>query len=157
MCWKCERPDATEADYDDFVRGVIDQYGWFIQAVYSDRLHPTLAYTVGLSRFGHAELVVSGLSQRRSADLLNSVATHMVHHDGGSLTHGEHVPWRGWPDIEVVELPEPSAHLFTAISIYGMSVRAQQLVYADDRGHWPWDVGFRGRQRVLGPRAPATV
>jgi hypothetical protein len=31
-----------------------------------------------------------------------------------------------------------------------------QLVYADDRGHWPWDTGFRGGrggQPVLGARA----
>jgi hypothetical protein len=46
-----------------------------------------------------------------------------------------------------------TARLVTAIDIYGSGIRALQLVHADDRGHWPWDVGYRGRQAVLGVRA----
>jgi Domain of unknown function (DUF4262) len=38
----------------------------------------------------------------------------------------------------------------------GPHFAALQLVYADDRGHWPWDAGFRGGrggQPVLGARS----
>lgn len=41
------------------------------------------------------------------------------------------------------------------VELCGLGIDAQQLVYADDRGRWPWEVGFRGTQPVLGPRAVA--
>jgi Domain of unknown function (DUF4262) len=42
-----------------------------------------------------------------------------------------------------------------AVAINEPGFAALQLVYADDRGHWPWDPGFRGGrggQPVLGVR-----
>jgi len=35
---------------------------------------------------------------------------------------------------------KPSAHLNMAVVLYGNDIRALQLVHADGRGHWPWDV-----------------
>jgi hypothetical protein len=70
---------------------------------------------------------------------------------------GERIPLRGGPVIEIVEVAEPAAHLVIAIEFYGPGIRALQLVHADDRGHWPWEVGYRGvrgGQPVLGVRAP---
>ncbi|MGH3919481.1 MAG: DUF4262 domain-containing protein, partial [Pseudonocardiaceae bacterium] len=58
--------------------------------------------------------------------------------------------------VEIVELPHPDAHLESAIALYGVEIRALQLVRADDRGRWPWERGYRGGrggQPVLGPRA----
>jgi hypothetical protein len=46
-------------------------------------------------------------------------------------------------------------HLLRGVDLYGPVVRGMQVVWADDRGRWPWDVGFRssrGGQPVLGPR-----
>jgi Domain of unknown function (DUF4262) len=66
------------------------------------------------------------------------------------------VSLRGGPVIGIVEVTEPTAHLGIALAIFGPEIRALQLVHADDRGHWPWEVGFRGRrggQPVLGIRA----
>ncbi|HVE95523.1 MAG TPA: hypothetical protein VNA67_00795 [Pseudonocardiaceae bacterium] len=45
-----------------------------------------------------------------------------------------------------------------AIQGVGSDIRALQVVWADDRGPWPWHGGFRGGrggQPVLGPRAPS--
>ena len=55
--------------------------------------------------------------------------------------------------IEIVEVAEPTAHLVTASEFYGPGIRALQLVHAADRGHWRWQVGYRGGQPVLGVRA----
>jgi hypothetical protein len=90
----------------------------------------------------------------RATDLLNDVAAHAVH--AAVPRPGEQIPLRGGPVIEIVKVAEPSAHLVMAVQIYGPVVRAVQLVHADDRGHWPWDVGYRGvrgGQPVLGLRA----
>jgi hypothetical protein len=152
MCWMCDHPRATRRDYLDHIRDLARQFGWAVQAISRDGLHPPWAYTVGLTDFGRPELVVTGMSPRRARELLNDVASYVVHADA-ALQPGEQIPLIGGPAIEVVELTETTARLVTAIDIYGPGIRALQLVYADDRGHWPWEVGHRGRQDVLGVRA----
>jgi hypothetical protein len=89
----------------------------------------------------------------------DDVASHVPH--AAAPRPGERIPLRGGPVIEIVEVAEPAAHLVIAIEFYGPGIRALQLVHADDRGHWPWEVGYRGvrgGQPVLGVRAsPASA
>jgi hypothetical protein len=62
---------------------------------------------------------------------------------------------RGGPLIEIVEVTEPTAHLLIAAELYGTGLQARRVVHADDRGHRPWEVsyrGVRGGQPVLGVR-----
>jgi hypothetical protein len=155
MCWACDNPGASRRDYLDHVEGVITEEGWAVQAVQADRLRPPMAYTVGLTAHGQPELLVTGMTVRPALDLLNSVACHVLHDTAPA--HGERIPLRGGPVIEIVELRQPAVHLCTAVELYGAGVRGIQLVHADDRGRWPWDRGYRGGrggQPVLGPRAP---
>lgn len=74
MCWRCDNPDEPEETYLRLVRAKIDEHGWFVQAVGADRYHPPFAYTVGLTDYGHAELLVNGLPRQRAHALLNNVA-----------------------------------------------------------------------------------
>jgi Domain of unknown function (DUF4262) len=158
MCWICDHPRATRSEYLNHMLDLVAQYGWAVQGVSRDGLHPPWAYTVGLTEAGLPELVVSGMPVRRAQDLLNEVASHVVHSDV-ALTPGQQIPLVGGPTIEIVELSETTARLGTAVDIYGPGIRALQLVHADDRGHWPWQVGYRGHQLVPGERAssPATA
>jgi hypothetical protein len=154
MCWQCDHPGATRDDYLDYVRGLIAENGWVVQGVERDRIHPPWAYTVGLSAHGEPELVVTGLPFRRAAALLDDVAEHVMH--AVAPRPGEQITLRDGPLIEVVKVAVPSAHLALAVEIYSPRLRALQVVHADDRGHWPWDVGYRGvrgGQPVLGARA----
>ena len=94
---------------------------------------------------------MTGLSDQRSAELLNSAAE--LHHEAPAEP-GQHVVVDG-RQVEVVLVPEPAAHLFVAAGLYGSALRALQLVYPDERGTWPWSRGFqggRGGQPVLGLR-----
>src|SRR5450631_2057030 len=87
-----------------------------------------------------------------------ALPAHAVH--ASPPTPGEQVPLVGGPLIEIVDVAEPTAHLLRAVDLYGPSVRALQVVHADDRGHWPWDRGYRGvrgGQPVLGIRAPHPI
>lgn len=152
MCWKCDHPDATEQDYFNLIQGVIETHGWFIQGVERDRWRPGFAYTVGLTPMGLPECLVTGLRHRAAVDFLNRVAHRLVCHDDPPLLAGDRPAWPG-PLVEVVDVAEPTVHLVMAHGMYGPAIRAVQLVYADDRGRWPWAVGFRGDQPVLGPRA----
>ena len=158
MCWVCDHPDATRADYLERARSLIAKYGWTVQGVERDRMHPPWAYTVGLTRYGEPELVGTGMPLRRAGELLHAVADHVLH--ASAPAPGEQVALIDGPLIEIVEVAEPTAHLNLAIDLYGPSVRALQVVHADGRRHWPWDRayrGVRGGQPVLGIRAPANV
>jgi hypothetical protein len=60
--------------------------------------------------------------------------------------------------LEVVNIDHPDAHLKFAVALGGPDVLAQQLVWAGNRGRWPWEAGWghgRRRQPVLGMRAAA--
>ncbi len=152
-CEVCRGRSRDDVDRDT-VRS-IERYGWAVQAVGGDRLHPPWAYTVGLHLYGQPELVVTGMTARRAHALLNERAEHHVRHTGEPPVPGTGMSLRDGPMIEFVELPHPDAHLFTAVRLLGPGVRAVQIVWADDRGRWPWERGFRGRrggQPVLGPR-----
>lgn len=155
MCWMCDHPDATFADYvDELLQPRIERYGWAVQAVGGSRIHAPFSYTVGLTAAGLPELVMTGRKPLPAAEALNDVAARLLHAEAPAP--GEHVLGdEEW--FEVVEVPHPEAHLFVATGLYGEHrVRALQLVWADERGRWPWDRGHRGGrggQPVLGPRA----
>ncbi len=153
MCWACDHPGSTYQDQIEHMRDLMIRHGWAVQGVEADRSRPPYAYTLGLTDCGLPELVVTGMSLNRAAELLNGVAEHAVH--TGPPVPGERIPLRRGPAIEVVELLNPDAHMPTAIALFGTEFRALQLVWADSRGCWPWSAGFRGRrggQPVLGPR-----
>jgi hypothetical protein len=158
VCWQCDHPGSTRLDYYAHLRDLIAWSGWAVQGVERDRIHPPWAYTVGLTPHGRPELVVTGLPLARATDLLNDLATHVLHAQAPGP--GEQIPLRGAPVIEVVRVAEPAAHLVVATDFYGPGIRALQLVHADDRGHWPWQTGYRGvrgGQPVLGARTSPPV
>ncbi len=153
MCWLCDHPGSTRLDYLTHVAELIACHGWAVQGVQRDRIHPPWAYTVGLTASGKPELLVTGMPLVRATQLLDDVAAHVLHAD--APRPGERIPLVGGPLIEIVTVAEPAAHLLTAVEFYGSEIQALQLVHADDRGHWPWEVGFRGvrgGQPVLGVR-----
>jgi hypothetical protein len=154
MCWQCDNPEATYGDYLDHLDGIIAKCGWAVQCIRRDKLYPPWAYTVGLSAQDEPELVVTGLHHKKAHRLLNSIA-HTVFETSFAPEPGQRITMHGGSVIEIVEVAEPTAHLHTAVNMYGPYIAAIQLVYTDDRGHWPWDVGYRGGkggQPVLGPR-----
>jgi Domain of unknown function (DUF4262) len=151
MCWQCDHPGSARADYLSHLTDVIARYGWAVQGVERDRLRPPWAYTVGLSEAGRPELVVTGIPFTRATKLLNGVAAHVMH--AAAPRPGEVVELVGGPVIQIVKVDHPSAHLETAIALYGPGISALQVVHADDRGRWPWETGYRGirgGQPVLG-------
>lgn len=152
MCWMCDHPEATAEEYLDEVYGIMLMHGWAVQHVECERR--PFAYTVGLTRRGLPELVVTGLSPRRGQRLLNIAARRAL--VGDLLTPGMQTTLPAGPLVETVQVTHPDAHLYCAIAIFGDKVTALQLVWADRRGRWPWAADFdegRGTQPVLGMRA----
>ena len=106
MCWQCDHPGATRFDYLDHLRDLIEWHGWAVQGVERDRLHPPWAYTVGLTLAGLPELVATGMSITRAAELLNDVAEHVLH--ATPPRPGEQIMLEGGPLIEIVAVSEPA-------------------------------------------------
>jgi hypothetical protein len=154
MCWQCENPEATQEDYFDELRRMIRAHGWAVQCVEEDRR--PFAYTIGLHAHAMPELLVTGLAPHDAGRLLNWAAAHSV--QGLGWTAGQQLADPGGTPIEVVDVEWPDAHLKFAVALGGRGVRAQQLVWADSRGRWPWQAGWghgRRRQPVLGVRSAA--
>jgi len=156
VCWTCDHPGSTRADYLDHMAGIVEDCGWAVQFVERDRDHPPFAYTLGLTLRGLPELVITGLPAQHAAHVLNGEADRVI--VDGVPQPGERLVLSDGRAAEVVALPHPEAHLFAAVDLYGGALRALQLARADDRGRFPWEVGHRagrGGQPVLGPRARA--
>ncbi len=152
MCWLCDHPEASPADYLRLLRKTITKHKWAVQYVEDERR--PFAYTIGLHKRGFAEYLVTGVSPERARQLLNSVADYTIREV--QPKPGDTMTIAGEVDLEFVEVAQPDAHLYHAVNIYGPSVRALQVVWCDEQGHNPWCPEFdggRGTQPVLGVRA----
>jgi hypothetical protein len=155
MCWRCDDPDGATEDNLAELREMLRHHdGWQVQFVEHDKR--PFAYTVGLHDRGLPELLITGLNAHVSNRVLKSIG-HMIVDDGTLLAPAMHIDYEDRFLIEVIEVEHPDVHLKFAAAIGGSNVRALQLVWADDRGRWPWDPGWghgRRRQPVLGVRPP---
>lgn len=152
MCWQCDNPDKTQADYLALLRDEIAARGWVVQYDECDRM--PYAYTIGMHHRGLPEFLVTGLDPKRAQWLLNTFAKRAL--AGRLPVPGNQVWLPTGTRVELVELARPDAHMDMAVGIEGPDVSAIQLVWADGRGRWPWGPGFndgRQPQAVLGERA----
>ncbi|WP_343710249.1 DUF4262 domain-containing protein [Mycobacterium sp.] len=152
MCWKCDHPDSTVEEWLEAIYALVVKNGWAVQFVESDTR--PYAYTIGLHQRGLPELLVTGVPPPQAVRLLNTIAEYLL--DGGRPTPGHRITIAdGDAELEVVQVEHPDAHMNVAVAFYGPELRALQLVWADDRGHWPWCPAFgdgKARQPVLGVR-----
>jgi hypothetical protein len=134
-------------------RAMVDQYGWSVIAVPGERGQPSLAYTVGLSRWGHPELLVSALGAHDAARVLNAVGDLV--RTGRRLSAGEIVEVPGWHPLQLLAVRDPGC-MVVAHEILGSPdapVSGLQVAWADHDGRWPWDRAVRwrrGTQRLYG-------
>lgn len=152
MCWKCDHPDGTTEEYLAELRQTVLESGWAVQYVESDRM--PFAYTVGLTRYGLPELLVTGVAPRRAARMLNTLGRRAV--GGERPSPGMRIALPAGPLVEMVEVEHPDVYLIFAGAMFGDEVTALQVVWVDARGRWPWTASFddgRGTQAVLGVRA----
>jgi hypothetical protein len=152
MCWQCDNPDKTLDDYLALLRAEILARGWIVQYVEDDRT--PYAYTIGLHDRGLPEFLVTGLPPKRALWLLETFVKRAL--VGRRPAPGERLPLPAGTRLEIVKVEHPDAHMDMAVALEGRDIQAVQLVWADDRGRWPWAKGFddgRRTQPVLGVRA----
>ena len=111
MCWMCDHPGSTVADFLDVIRGKIAERGWAVQYVEDPQM--PFAYTAGLTNYLLPELLMTNVSTARAARVLNGVAEFLV--DGLELWPGRQVSLPGGLLVEVVEVDHPEVHLPAAV------------------------------------------
>jgi hypothetical protein len=111
--------------YEAWQRETIRTHGWALAAVLGDAEGPPFVYTVGLSGFGHPELIVFAVGQATAARLLNRLGEYV--RIGGRLGPGDTV---GMPDglVSVLEFPDPELWLCHVHRLYGAPVEALLIV-----------------------------
>ena len=100
---------------------LIAMYGWAVQGVERDGIHPPWAYTVGLTPHQRPELVITGMGLTRATQVLNGVAAHLLHAEAPEP--GTQAVLRDGPLVEVVKVAAPWAHLNLAVEFYGSKER----------------------------------
>jgi Domain of unknown function (DUF4262) len=101
--------------YDTWLRETIRRCGWALQAVLGDEEGPPFVYTVGLSGFGHAELVLFGTSQATAAAVLNDLGDLV--RAGRVLAAGQTIGLRNGL-VHLLPFPESADWLFAANQLY---------------------------------------
>lgn len=123
--------------YLDQVRAAIRNHRWAIQGDGDDE---PFAYTVGLTAYGHPELLIRGLPHTDAAAVLNHLA-HLVVDDGYQLHPDELVRYQpptvqaGSQPLTLGVDPEPTTDLVIARRVYGPDVQAfrvRPVRYRDD-------------------------
>jgi len=150
-CPACEDPDFSFEDELRRIRQLVERYGFVTQAILGDRAHPPYAYTVGLGRDDHPELVVVGLEPKTAHDLLWALAPEVL--DGADLTMRSEIALPGTPRLRVVPARPGAVDLGVAELVDDAPADGLQLVWPDPAGEYPGEpsydaVGFR--QPLLG-------
>jgi hypothetical protein len=121
--------------YDAWQRETIRRHGWALQAVDGDEDGPPYVYTVGLTGFGHPELIVFATAQAAAARLLNDLGALV--RAGRGLVAGQRVATPSG-DVHLLSFPEADHWLFAADDLYA-GVRALLVMPVDDLVAGPED------------------
>jgi len=119
--------------YEAWQRDTIRTHGWALQPVPGDEDGPPYVYTVGLSGFGHPELILFATAPAVAATVLNDLGELV--RLGRGLAAGERVRLRSG-DVHLLAFPQSADWLFAANDLYrgpgGPPVPALLVVPADD-------------------------
>jgi hypothetical protein len=133
------------------VRADINRHGWSDMSIFPVKDHEgePWNYSVGLSETcNHPELCIVGMRQDQAHSILWS-AVNLIK-DGTVLEPDTYVDKiiERWP-IAILEVSDIHGHdypLSMAVDFYG-EVPANQLVWPDMEGRFPWQDGFDERYR----------
>ncbi|WP_191281840.1 DUF4262 domain-containing protein [Pseudolysinimonas yzui] len=130
---------------------MIEEHGWAVRHVMGSPNASQFSYTVGLSAFGHAEIVVTGMPFDSAHIFLNLVGQDL--RDGIVVAHGIRTT-RFTDSGDVAFIDAENTEGLTAVHHRYGEVRALQLIWPDSTGAYPWETGYRNppeAQPLLGP------
>ncbi len=142
------------------VMGMVEEFGWMIQAVGAGPDTYPFTYTVGMSRWQHAEFLLIGLEFRAAHTVLNGLAQRVA--DGerfgeGSVSQVFQPPFEPYLLPFTQEAEEVSTYLLSIARVlnhrYGWceGFGRLQVVLPDEDNLLPWQGGWKDQEYpVLG-------
>ncbi|HEU4675833.1 MAG TPA: DUF4262 domain-containing protein [Motilibacteraceae bacterium] len=131
----------------------MEHHGVLVMAVLGADGAAVWSHTLGLTKLGLPELIVTGARDPEAAEALLGSLARDLQKPHGSATPvpraGAVLSSCGGDEAQLVSVQTLMPHLVMAVEIFGPSVRALQLVLADEYGCWPWDLGYRGEHQPL--------
>jgi hypothetical protein len=150
MSLRERRPESGVAMHE--VAGEVSTVGWAVQASSGNQVTPPWAYTVGLwANYQAPELVISGLPTGQMIAMLHAVAERIA--AGTLVTIANAIG--GICPCPLTARPVHASWRETSVfavsdSYYGyVRPRYVQVVWPDQRGRYPGQLGFSGRQPML--------
>jgi hypothetical protein len=158
MCDACDRgidtSDPVQSQQwldqmDARIREAIRKYGWYCMAVEGEEEHgqPGFAYTIGLTGFGHPELLAYGLHPSYAHKLFGALVRKV--RSGTTLTEETELTLPIWTvhlhqqAVRFMPVPSPRWSLLWAADAYKPApIQALQVVWADGKGQFPWEPGY---------------
>ncbi|WP_051233181.1 DUF4262 domain-containing protein [Pseudonocardia asaccharolytica] len=104
--------------YDTWQRDTIRRYGWALQAVLAEGDSPPFVYTVGLTGFGHPELILFATTQATAATVLNELG-EMV--PAGARLEAGRAARVSAGRVQLLAFPDSADWLLAAQSLYRRS------------------------------------
>lgn len=139
--------------YQGKIAGIIAEHGWMIQGVGGGPDSPTFSYTIGLTEFGHPELLMVGLDPRTAQSLLNTMGA-TVKNLGRAYSPGDRVAEviAGFDVLLRGPIDPVKAQLIQALNMYG-EIDALQVLWPDAEGRFPGEPDFNPRFLLMQPLA----
>lgn len=139
MCDMCNGMTAGESL--DKTRNLISRFGFTVEAVQGevddDGIHPAFAYTIGFTRQGLPEVLLTGRPTHESYEVLGQLGNAVKR--GLRLVAEICLTVAGLP-LFLLPIPTPEQVLLTAGTIYRTrQIVALQAVWADEEGLFPWE------------------
>ncbi len=155
--------DDDERAHDERIRRDVQEHGCHIAIVPGSSPGTTFcAFTVGLWRNGHPEVVVFGLEQAAAEEILDLVQEEVD--DGQRFAAGERRDGllHQYPVTFGAVTPDKVAVFEPAVRFHGNAdFPMLQLFWPDRQGRFPWDAGVqelcRRSQPLLAPRDGGNV
>ncbi|TDD59693.1 DUF4262 domain-containing protein [Kribbella antibiotica] len=117
MCEMCG--GVTTEEYSESTEARLRTYGWTHQYVEGDgERNPGFAYTIGLSQYGHPEIIVFDPREGSAYLCLKPLAWAVL--EGSTFCEGDDLSaFFPPPDrVELLAFPDSGTHLFIANSIF---------------------------------------
>ena len=148
-------PEAMAA-YDANLQRIVDEVGWAIQGVGAGEDFPQFAYTVGLSKWNHPEVVMVGLAFETMKHILNNVGFRV--RDGQRFEPGQRyteiIGSTTETELTVGFRTCSNYDLNFAKAMFGRDIPALQLLWPDTQNHLPGEPDFEARFAEVQPLWP---
>ncbi|PYI67473.1 hypothetical protein CVV68_10285 [Arthrobacter livingstonensis] len=134
MCEMCDGKSWEQVREQNRKR--IARYGYTTVLVEGSPGSPPFGYTMGLTKSGHPELLVTGLDARAAQAMLTLFATMVL---SGQESFVPGLALLGDEcSVYSLEVVHPEDVLIWAHELYGCRMSAIQLVWTDVEGRFPW-------------------